>query len=242
MGGEDHHDPPLPVQPVEEAHHERLACRVQSRRGLVENQGRRLHRQHAGHRHSFFLAEAQVVNRPVAQPDRPDGFQGGGDPVPDLGLRKAQVPRAEGNILLYARTKELVVRVLEDHADFLVERLRGIFADVAPRDPDRPLLRLQQAGEHLDQGAFSRSVRSEDSHELPLPDPEIDAVERRGPFRVDEGNAFRLDRPFPVADARHPCSLPTRSQATTKRSGTRIATHRSLRPIAPIGPKGMLPV
>jgi hypothetical protein len=43
-------------------------------------------------------------------------LQGGGDPVLDLGLRKAQVPRAEGNILLYARTKELVVRVLEDHA------------------------------------------------------------------------------------------------------------------------------
>ena len=99
---------------------ERLARgRVQIGGRLVEQQDFRLHRQHAGERGSPALAGAQVVRRAVALPVETHLRQAAIHPgAHSLGV-KSHVQRAEGYVLLDRRHEDLVVGILEEHADSL---------------------------------------------------------------------------------------------------------------------------
>ena len=91
--------------------------RVESRGRLVEDQHRRVHRQHGGDRDALALTQRQVMGHPGAHAGHADGLEGTLDAMVDLSLWHAHVDRAEGDVLAHGRAEELVVGILEDQPD-----------------------------------------------------------------------------------------------------------------------------
>jgi hypothetical protein len=82
------------------------------------------HGQHAGYADALFLTKAQVVNCLVGLLGHANCLQGGCNALAYRRHVQPEIERAEGNIFLNAGGKKLVIRVLENHADFAAQSRR----------------------------------------------------------------------------------------------------------------------
>ena len=110
--------------------HLRFAGGVEPCGRLVQEQGPGPHGEHAGQADAFLLAVAQVVDRALCQREGIDGGQRLGDAPGHLGLGEPQVSRTEGHVFFHRGGKELVGRVLKDHAHAAVQVALPQVADV----------------------------------------------------------------------------------------------------------------
>ena len=97
----------------------------------------------------------------------------------DLLRRYAEVFRRKGHVLFNDGRYDLVVGVLEHHADLLTYIVEVIFvAGVHPLDQHRARFGQQNGIEMLCQRGLAAAVRAQHGHELAPPDLHGDAVER----------------------------------------------------------------
>ena len=150
-------------------HHveERFArLRVESCGGLVEHEHLGLHGEHARKRHTALLAAREFEG--AASGDflgvKPYGAQGALDPRRDLLFRKAQVARPEGDIFRHGCREELVLGVLEHHADAPAHVVGGtLLRDIAPEGDDAAVCGVQDAVHVLDEGRLARAGMAGDA-------------------------------------------------------------------------------
>ena len=184
VGHVDDRDPLLPELP-EDVENPLAPRRVEIGSGLVENHIGRPHGQHAGDGHKALFASRQRVGSALGKPEHPHRLQGHTHPPADLRRRKAEVARPEGDVLLDTHPHDLVVGVLEDHADAPADLAvcLGVFR-VEAIDEDLPLLRDEQGVEVFHEGGFPAPVGSDDGHVLPFGDFQADPLQDGRVFRV----------------------------------------------------------
>ena len=119
MGDQNDRHAGFPVQPFDGIEHLASALRVEHGSRLVEHDALRLHGEHARDGHALLLPARQELRGVGAVVVHPDGPERVVDALPDLLRRDAEVFRRKGDVLLYDIGDDLVVRVLEDHADVL---------------------------------------------------------------------------------------------------------------------------
>ena len=100
----------------------------------------------------------------------------------DLIGRHAEVLGAKGHVVLDDRRDELVVGILEDHADLLADlpelRRVGRRCRVEAADAAGPRRRQQECIEVLRERRLARAIRPEDRDERPRLDREVHLIER----------------------------------------------------------------
>ena len=126
------------------------------------------------------------------------------DAPADLSGRHAEILRAERHIILDDRRDELIVRILEHHADLLPDApdLR-LLPRIDAVDAAHPLRRQQQRIEMLRERRLPRPIRAEHRDELPALDGERHIIQRpplsllsrmihmREMFYFDKGHSHR---------------------------------------------------
>ena len=192
VGHVDDRDPLLPEVP-EDVENPLAPRRVEIGSGLVENHIGRPHGQHAGYGHKALFASRQRVGGALGKPEHPHRLQGHPHPPADLRGRKAEVARPEGDVLLDAHPHDLVVGVLEDHADAPADLAVGLGVfRVEAVDEDLPLLRDEQGVEVFHEGGFPAPVGADDGHVLPLGDFQAHPLQDGRVFRVVSVNEMLL--------------------------------------------------
>src|SRR5208283_4078098 len=106
MGGENHSDTLLTIQPIQKSHHESFTGWIQTGSRLIKNQDGRPHGKHSGHANSFLLAKAQVMDRAGSKFNRLHTFQGLHDPLLDLRLCQAEISWTVRDVFLNCGSEE----------------------------------------------------------------------------------------------------------------------------------------
>ncbi len=190
--------------------------RIQVGRGLVEDQDRRVHREHRAGRHPASLAEAQMVRRPVGRAAHAGQGERPVDPSGQLGVPVAQVDRAEGHVVAHGGHEQLVVGVLEDDADPAPDFPQRRLADAQAVHGHRAGPRGQRAVQVQHQGRLAGPIGPEDGHPLPRGDVQVDPEQRLPAVRIGEGQLPDLQRPGRPA---HP-TVSAAAQTTAAAAGT----------------------
>ncbi len=92
-------------------------ARVEVARRFVQNEYRRLARQHARQTNAALLAMAQMMRGAPAKTGQPDLRQRLLDTHCDFNITETELLRAEGHVFLNGRAKKLVIRVLKHQTD-----------------------------------------------------------------------------------------------------------------------------
>ena len=179
--GHHHHGEPLFVQVGHHVENRFARLRVEPCGGLVEHEHLRLHSEHARERYAALLAARELEG--AARGDflgvKPHGAQGALDPRGDLLFRKAQVARPKGDIFRHGCREELVLGVLEHHADAPAHVVGGaLLRDIAPEGDDAAVCGVQDAVHVLDEGGLARAGMAGDAQELAFAHFEGHVVER----------------------------------------------------------------
>ncbi len=216
------------LEPLEQAEQAAARPRVEPARGLVHDEDARLHGEDGGDRDRPLLAAGEAVGRALREVLRADAREGLRDPRPHVLGREPEVQRPEAHILGDGRHEQLVVRVLEDHADRPADVGQRVLCDRDAADVDGAVRRRQQAVQVQQQRGLAGAVGADDGDRLAVPDLEGDALERLRPVGVGEAQ---------VADAdgvvAHPLSpvtrRPTASGTSTRRNTTKAADQASVK-------------
>jgi len=104
--------------------------------GLVHHKDIRAHGEHRGDGYTAFLASGEPVGRPFLQIQDPDSCQGFLNMFLYFIHGQAQVQGAEGNIIKNSGHEQLVIRILENHADSSAYLLQGFFCQGEIPDTD----------------------------------------------------------------------------------------------------------
>ena len=100
----------------------------------------------------------------------------------DLIRRHAEVLGSKGDVIFHDSCDELVVGILEDHADLLADlpelRRVGRRCRVEAADAAGPRRRQQECIEVLRERRLARAIRPEDRDERPRLDREVHLIER----------------------------------------------------------------
>ena len=115
--GHVHHGEPLGAQVASRRQHLLAPRRVQHRRGLVQDEHAARHGEHAGERRALLLASGEQVGLAPAELGEPEAREHLVDPRLHLRGRPGEVLEAERHVVLDALGHQLVLRVLEEHAD-----------------------------------------------------------------------------------------------------------------------------
>ena len=115
MGGDDERLSPL-VELIQHLHDLLRAGRIEIGGGLIQDHNLGLHGQDAGNGHPLLLPATQMVGRTALISGEAHILQSKAHVLFDLLGWISQIGRPEGDVLVNRRRKELVVRVLEDHA------------------------------------------------------------------------------------------------------------------------------
>ena len=109
---------------------------------------------------------------------------------PGIALR----PRHAGQI---QRQPDVIAHAAPRHQGGFLEderqRMLGLFPTVAPPQHQLAVAGLHQAGDHLQQGAFTAAGRAEQGNKLPLIDGQVDGQQRPGAVAVDFLRRQHLD-------------------------------------------------
>ena len=167
------------------------AALVEVRERLVEDEHRRVEREHGSEGHEALLTAGQLSRRAEGEPLEAEPPQLAVDPPTDLFRLDREVLGPERQLVLHRGHDELVVRVLEHHADPLRDGRHGERLDVVPKDAHgaghRAPERLgSQAGEAVAQGGLAAPGGAGDDHRLAGRDAEAHVVQHV------PGNAVRI--------------------------------------------------
>ena len=159
---------------------------------LVEEQDFGFDRQHPGEGSATALPGTQVVRRTVALAIQTHLLQAAVHPGAHRLSIESHVQRAEGDILLDRRHEDLIVGILEEHADPL-PHLRDVRSvDAEPAHADRSLP-VQQPDEVVEEGGLAGAVRAEDRDRLGGLQDEVHAAQRLHAIRITEAQAPHVD-------------------------------------------------
>ncbi len=138
-----------------------FTVRVEPGGRLIENKNIGLHRQHRRQCQPLALTAGEVKRHPIVVPGKADLLQCLLRPLFSLIFRQPKLPRAESNLFVTARAKELIGRILEDQTDRAAVLL-AVFPGnniigQAIQPPAEP-----QAHEAGDQGGLAGAVLTDD--------------------------------------------------------------------------------
>ena len=144
---------------------------------LVEHDALRPHGKHACDGNALLLPAGQELRGIGTVVVHADGFQRVVDALPDLRRGDAEVFRREGDVLLYNVRDDLVVRVLEDHADMLPDGEQLLLVLRVHAVDRHAAARGQQDGiKVLGKRRLAAAVMAEHGDEAPLFDGQAQAV------------------------------------------------------------------
>ena len=133
------------VQFLANAHEAFAPARVQHGGRLVEHEHARLHRKHAGYCNALLLAARKRGGLLALEAHKAHLGEGVRHALAELLRRHAQVFRAEGDIVFDEACYQLVVGILEDHADRAADQVRiGRVCRVMSVDCNAPFIGDEQ--------------------------------------------------------------------------------------------------
>src|SRR5947208_4994160 len=198
---DDDDGPPRGVEAVEQTEHPLLLLEIEAGRRLVEdeNVGPEREDRRDGQALPRALVEQERIRVALVELD---GRERLGHTRLHLGGREAEVARPEGHLIGDGRGEELMIRILEDVADALGERLERKVRDVASVERHASLGRREEAVQVLGERGLSRAVRARKRDELAATDREVHAREGTATVGVampepadgDEGGSRRYLR------------------------------------------------
>ena len=168
------------AQPAHRLEHLGAAGGVQHRGRLVEHQGSARHGEDAGERRALLLAAGEQVRLPGLELRQPEPLEHLVDPGADRLRRPRQVLEAERHVVLHALRHELVLRVLEEHADVAARRHAPVLGQevVAAGERQGGPGGALQAAEQTGERGLARTVGAHDRDELAGGHGEIEPGER----------------------------------------------------------------
>jgi hypothetical protein len=117
----------------------------------------------------------------------------GGDAGRDVRGREPEVERPEPDVLGHRRQEELVVRVLEHHADGATDVGECPLGHGDAADVDAAVLRCEKSVEVQQERRLAGAVGADDGDRLAVADLERDAVQRLRPVRIREAEVADAD-------------------------------------------------
>lgn len=234
----DHHHAPAVGEPSRLLRHGLLVARIEPRRGLVEEQERRIGQQFHSHARSFALSAGQAIDGnvgPLRQSQLADHLVD-----PSLALVPAHVGREAqlGRKPKRPAHRELGMEdvVLRDVADALPELIRG-FIEVQAVHQYPAGLGRSEAGERLEKRRLAGSRRAQQREQSAFLQRERDIVEdllatgqdRRGPSRLEHRCWSLLHTP----DSESPSAQPPMTTVAAERTTSLLA----LRPSTNVPPR-----
>ena len=162
------------------------------RRRLIEEQELRLPHERAGHLEELHLPAGDLRGPAPPHPGQLLGGEGLQGLRRELGLLSGPRPRerrlrealpdlapGRDERVLHHRHPAEESGVLEAPDDAPPEDRVGLEAvDPLPAEPDRPAVRREDAGDHVEEGRLPAPVRPDEADELPFGDPRTDAIDR----------------------------------------------------------------
>ena len=170
-----------------------LAGGVQTCCRLVEHEHLRVHGKHAGECHAALLAARKLERALLGQlvEGKPHAIERAAHERINLFARKPQVARPEGDVLVYGFGEQLVLGILEHHADRSAHlRLGALRGDVGAVDEHAPRGGLQDAVHVLDERRFAAAGMPGNAEELAAAHLKRDVA--HGPQAVGAVAPFRL--------------------------------------------------
>ena len=205
---------------------------VKGAQRLVEQQDLRALHQRPRERDPLHLAAGELTRPPPLVAGHPNQVQRPLDPLLDLVGCHPVDAQTEGDVLEHVEMREQR-RALEDHVHRPAVRVD--MGHLLPADGDRPLRRLDEAGDHPQQSGLSAPRWTEEGDELAGGDLEVDAAQHlvatervAHPANGQSAIAYLLaHRPTPISPARRSLRAARRvATAATTQSNIVIASSR----------------
>ena len=175
--GDGHDGDARRPQLVDGFHDLGAAVGIQHGGGLIQHQAVGPHGDNARDGDALLLAAAQLIRRSIAFFVDAGQLHGLVDAGADLLRRYAEVFRRKGHVLFNDGRYDLVVGVLEHHADLLTYIVEVVLvAGVHALHEDSSGLGQQNRVEMLCQRGFAAAVRAQHGHELTAADVQCHAV------------------------------------------------------------------
>jgi hypothetical protein len=179
------------VQPAQLRPHRDAQLGVEVRQRLVHQERGRLARDRAAHRDALALTARERGGLAVQQLVEPEDPRDLLDAACDLALGRPAQLQAEAEVAAHAQVR--IERVaLEHHRDVALARVQP--RDVAVADVDRALRDLDDPRQHLQHRRLAAARRSDEHHELPVADLEVDMVDGERAVLVALRQSLDADR------------------------------------------------
>ena len=167
----------LAVQPLDGIEHLAPPLRVEHGGRLVEHDTLRPHGEHARDGHTLLLSAGQELRGVGTVIVHADGFERVVDAPPDLRGGDAEVFRRKGDVFFYDIRDDLVIGVLEHHADMLPDGEKLFFVLRIHAVDRHAAARGQQDGvKMLGKRRLAAAVMAEHGDKAPLLDGQVQAV------------------------------------------------------------------
>ena len=167
MRDQDDRDAVIAVQQLDRPHDLFSALRIKHRSRLVQHDAVRAHRNDARDRHALLLSAGKLMRCMLAVLIHADRMERLIDARAHLVRRDTEIFKPERNVLLHDGRNDLVIRVLEHHADMLpdLQQLFLVFG-IHARDRDRALRWEQNRIQQLCHGRFAGAVMPQHRDQL----------------------------------------------------------------------------
>ena len=212
-----HHDrEPVFVQRRDEVEKILASSRIESRRRFVHHDDVRLHRQHARDGDAALLASRKLEGARLRNPRGIESHAGERprDALGDLLVVDAEVARSEGDVFGDGGGEQLMLGVLEHHADTPANRgFRLLVGEVDAVGGDAPCGGVEYAVHMLYERALPAAGVPRDAEELPVGHGEVHVVE-------DEPSACALVRVAHALESNRHSSSSSSSMDTVGDTGT----------------------
>src|SRR5271157_2779098 len=193
VGSHDNGNIPFLVEPREKIHHLVFPERVKPRRRFVEKQYLMPHGQKPRDADPLFLAKTQMMDGLFCiflHLDRPKCIC---HPFFNFLLCEAHIHWAEGHVLEYCRSKELVIGILKNDSHLPVYLTWSEASDVNAVEENATLKILEKTVHDFQESRLSGTVISQDAREFSFCDTEVDAGNRPSSIRVSIREIFQQE-------------------------------------------------
>jgi hypothetical protein len=153
---------------------------VEVRRGLVEQQQPRTHRERAGEREPLLLPARELGGRMRERHGESDGLEGGRHAFPDLPARNPEVLAAECHVVADPCHDGLRLGVLQHQPGPAARRARRDPVDGQLAGVLALVVAAEYSRERVQQGRLARARRSEQQHPFPRFDDQVELAQRPG--------------------------------------------------------------
>jgi hypothetical protein len=166
----------LAVQSIEQIDHLTARGGIEPLERFVEHEQLGVEREGTRERDLALLASREVVTHLVLEMRDAHALERVGDLLLDLGLGVAVVARAERDVIPDRGRDDLLVGVLQQHADALAD-LGELPRRIHAEDADLALLGCEQAQHVVQQRALAAAIGSEDDDALAALDHEVEPAQ-----------------------------------------------------------------